>query len=178
VSGIFTKVEGIGGAALFSPDGRHRYRLDRDLVNDPDGNGGRLLWVMLNPSVAGAHEDDPTVRKCVGFARRMNFERLSVVNLYSLVSTDPADLADASDRITRQTDTVTVLAAAEADQIVVAWGSPPKGLDPTLHFFRVHRVLRLLRGKNVVCLGRTKEGWPRHPSRLAYDTDLEVFDDH
>ena len=51
--------------AVFSPDRTYRYLLIRRWESAPP-----LVWVMLNPSTAGAFADDPTIRRCVRFAQR------------------------------------------------------------------------------------------------------------
>jgi hypothetical protein len=53
-------------AATISADGRYRYRLERWW----DEHVPAVLFVMLNPSTADARDDDPTIRRCVAFARR------------------------------------------------------------------------------------------------------------
>ena len=73
--------------ALFSPCGRFRYRLGRRW-----GEGPTIAFVLLNPSTADDQRDDPTIRRCIGFARRLGFGGLEVVNLYAYVATDPAEL--------------------------------------------------------------------------------------
>lgn len=166
------------GSAVFSPDGRHRYRLDRILDEglQEEQSVPTLLWVMLNPSVAGASEPDPTVTKCMGFARRWGYRRLTVVNLFTVITAYPKELAGIDDRIGPAAEQHIVEAAGEAGLIICAWGKPP---DPTLGA-RTGRVLFLLREggqkpPRMACLGRTQEGHPRHPGRLAYKTKREVF---
>lgn len=74
--------------AVLSLDGVYRYHLWRRL-----GPGDRSLgFVMLNPSTADANEDDPTIRKCVGFARTLGYDMVEVCNLFALRSTDPKGL--------------------------------------------------------------------------------------
>lgn len=83
-----------GRAAVLSPCGRYRYELTRRWAPGP-----LVGWVMLNPSRADAHTDDPTVRRCVGFAHRWGYGGLIIRNLYALRATDPAALADHLDPV-------------------------------------------------------------------------------
>jgi hypothetical protein len=54
---------------------------------------------MLNPSTADASQDDPTIRRCIGFARQWGCGRLVVLNLFAFRATDPADLKRAADPV-------------------------------------------------------------------------------
>lgn len=74
-------------AAYLSADGLYRFALHRWW-----GDGIRLGFVMLNPSTADAEIDDPTIRRCMGFARTLGFDGIRVVNLYAYRATKPADL--------------------------------------------------------------------------------------
>jgi hypothetical protein len=51
-----------------------------------------VCFVLLNPSTADETREDPTVRRCIGFARSLGYGALEVVNLYAYVATDPAEL--------------------------------------------------------------------------------------
>lgn len=167
-------------APLWSdPDGavldatqRYRYRLWRTL---PDGTG-RILFVMLNPSIADAYRDDHTLTRCRYYATAAGFARLDVVNLYAYRATKPADLALADDPVGPRNDAHIAEAAAEADLIVVATGElkRPHGVA-----HRYRRVLSLLEAHGPAqplrCLGMTEYGYPRHPSRLANSARLELL---
>ncbi len=85
--------------ADFSPDRKYRYVLRRKIGS----SARRVVFIMLNPSIADEVRTDPTVRRCVGFARRWGFGALEVVNLFALVSTDPNGLQDADDPVGRET---------------------------------------------------------------------------
>lgn len=65
--------------ATISDCGKYRYRLSR--IWEP----GRPVatFVMLNPSTADATNDDATIRKCMGFARRWNLGGIHVGNLFA-----------------------------------------------------------------------------------------------
>lgn len=174
------QIEGVGGSAVFSPDGRHRYRLDRWWDGAPSDDSRRVVFVMLNPSVAGAHDDDPTIRKCIGFAKRNGFNWLSVVNLFSLVATQTTDLAATDERITPFTDGFVTAAAADAKRVVLAWGAPPRSIEEQHRFRTIRTLAALCRPETTpappfYCLGKTSAGYPRHPSRLPYSTPLEEY---
>jgi hypothetical protein len=74
----------VKSSAVLSPDGVYRYRLDRVW-----GAGPRVLFVMLNPSTADATQDDPTLRRCLGFARDWGYGSLTVANLYAYRARGP-----------------------------------------------------------------------------------------
>jgi hypothetical protein len=83
------------GRASYDRTRRYRYTLHRRLA----GGAGRLCFCMLNPSTADARVDDPTVRRCVGYALAWGFAELECVNIFALRSTDPRALARADDPV-------------------------------------------------------------------------------
>lgn len=151
--------------AVLSDDGVYRYRLWR--VWDPD----RLptAFVMLNPSTADARVDDPTIRRCTGFARAWGAGGIVVVNLYAYRATDPRELAAAEGRgvdvVGPENDAHVRAAFAAVDQVVFAWGAATLGPGVAR---RVREALPP--GLEVSCLGVTKQGHPRHPLYLAANT--------
>jgi hypothetical protein len=158
--------------------GAHRYRLWR--VADP--RKGWVLWVMLNPSTADAREDDPTIRKCLGFSERWGFGGIDVVNVFAYRATDPAVLRQQFPKDpscpedwdhARGPENTTWLrqAAREARRIVVAWG----GNDTGPWAKNTVNILRWQDGHLLSCLGFTKDGQPRHPLMLAYATPLVPY---
>lgn len=158
------------GGAQFSADRRHRYRLWRHWG---PGGGHYAAFVMLNPSTAGAYADDPTVRRVVGFAKRERLDGLVVVNLFSLVATDPKELHRAA--YDAKGDTVTNRwvvrqACSQAALVVAAWGA-----HAARYPFRVQSAFQELDEleKPVhVFVGTTKSGQPLHPLRLRRDLPL------
>src|SRR4030095_16779832 len=102
--------------ALFSSCGRFRYRLGRR-----GGEGPAVAFVLLNPSTADDEVDDPTVRRCIDFARRLGFGGLELVNLYAYVATDPAELRRAGYLVGEENDRHIVEAMSGCDRVVLAW---------------------------------------------------------
>src|SRR3954453_788312 len=81
--------------AVISACGRYRYLLTRQV-----GPGTRTaVFIMLNPSTADATDDDPTIRRCIGFARQWGCGRLAVLNLFALRATDPAWMKQADNPV-------------------------------------------------------------------------------
>jgi hypothetical protein len=157
------------GTAKFSADGTYRYRLRRRW-----GDNGELLWVMLNPSKADADSNDRTLDQITFFSKNWGFGSLSVVNLYALVSTNPAALRTHEDPIGPENDAAIALAALEAPRIAVAWGA---GAPDQRRVEAVSQILRAnMRAPFLECLGQTMDGHPRHPLRLSRALRLETFD--
>jgi hypothetical protein len=151
--------------ASISACGTYRYWLSRWW-----GDGFRVAtFVMLNPSTADAHADDPTIRRCIGFAKRLGANALRVVNLYALRSPDPDDIFEDPDPVGPRNDN-TIYAERLSDWVIAAWGAHSAATPG-----RVARVRELLAGREVHCLGRTKSGAPRHPLYLPADAPLETF---
>lgn len=160
------------GSAKESSHGRHRFELRRAIsLKIGVEDRGSVLFVMLNPSTADATNDDPTIRRCKAFAREWNFSELIVGNLYSLRATDPALLRAAeSPNAAANPDHVRAL-AREADRVVVAWGASAAFDEEHINFMVDH----CFEGVPLFCLGRTKEGHPRHPLYVKADVQPIVF---
>jgi hypothetical protein len=125
----------------------------------------------MNPSRAGADVDDLTVRKDQEFTRRMGFDRMFKCNAGTFISTDPNGLLERGIVLAHPDNLATIRRLAEhAARIVVATGKPP---EPLMGHARA--VFRALRGLHVECFGLTRDHWPKHSSRLAYDTPLIEF---
>lgn len=159
--------------ALISMDGHYRYRLWRTLGPRTGFCRGTVLFVMLNPSTADANADDPTIRKCVGFARRFGFERIEVVNLFAYRSTEPKQLLAVTDPVGVENDQTILERCLAADAVFAAWGNTD--FPNRLVSSRASIVRSLMRsaGVTAMCLGRTKNGRPRHPLMLPYSCGFE-----
>ncbi|WP_409997589.1 DUF1643 domain-containing protein [Curvibacter sp. APW13] len=147
--------------ALISECGRFRYRLWRRW----DGALPTLAFVMLNPSTADASEDDATVRKCIGFAKRLGYGAIEVVNLYAFRARYPSDLQAAGFPVGPDNDThIEWVVAHTGRQVICAWGNNARGHT------RATEVLRMLRewGVTPKALRLNAGGIPAHPVMLPY----------
>jgi len=157
--------------ATISACGRYRYTLERCWPTLEDGKGV-ALFVMLNPSKADAQVDDPTIRKCVGFARRWGYNAIEVVNLFAWRATKPPDLQAAHeaghDVIGPENDSAIRAASARARIVIVAWGAEAGRAYLGHNHARIDHVCRLLHPAALHALRLTKDGHPAHPSRIPY----------
>jgi hypothetical protein len=157
------------GTAAFSADERYRYTLVREFK----GGSGIVVWIMLNPSTATATEDDPTIRRCIGFSREWGYRQLYILNLYAFRATDPKELLKTKDPVGPENDDYTRSILSLADLVVCAWGTKTAEVDKG----RAPDVAALARAtkKPIRCLGTTKDGHPKHPLYLAANTKLVEF---
>lgn len=157
--------------ARLSLDGAYRYLLLREW----DAAKPLLPFVMLNPSTADAAQDDPTIRRCVGFAERLGYGGILVVNLFAFRATSPADMKTAPDPVGPDNDSEILglfdYARAWRIPIVAAWGTHGAFRDRGDFV----RMLAGRAGVNLYCLGRTAEGHPKHPLYLPKDSPLQVL---
>jgi hypothetical protein len=164
-----------GDRAIFSNDRRYRYMLTRDF-----GPGPAVAWVGLNPSTADEQQDDPTIRRIIGFSRREGFGRLIMLNLYGYRSTDPSALASIEDPCGPANVSHFLRECAAVDTIVCAWGAWWKQRERTIVESPLRAVLRsqapgtpeIPARWRVRCLGYTASGEPRHPLYVHRDTAM------
>ena len=126
--------------AVISDCERYRYRLTRRWDDGPT-----CTFIMLNPSTADARKDDPTIRRCIGFARREGCAALLVINCFAFRATKPADLFAAEDPIGPENDRHIMAASLDADgQVIAAWGDRRSGLNigSTTHSRRTAKPCR------------------------------------
>ena len=153
-----------GYPCAWSPCRRYRYVLWRLL----DGPGERpCMFIGLNPSTADEERDDPTIRRCKGFARAWGCDSLIMTNLFAWRATKPKDMKAAEDPIGPENDLWLLRLAKLANVTVAAWGA---------HGSYQHRDWQIERlGIEMRCLDTTKNGSPKHPLYIRADTPLRPW---
>lgn len=184
--------------AEISSCGSYRYRLWREWRNHPapsqwdmwtddtgkpvvDGAGEQLgepkrcVFIMLNPSTADGDQDDPTIRRCVGFASMWGFDRLEVINLFAHRATDPKSLL----ALGHQDDPVgprnqdafkaVLFPHRLVGRVICAWGAHGG------HLGQDETALGWIGDCERHALGLTSKGHPRHPLYLPRDAGLTPF---
>ncbi|HBV97759.1 MAG: hypothetical protein JL50_03045 [Peptococcaceae bacterium BICA1-7] len=158
----------IVSSAVIDETCQYRY----SLVREWDSEKPRVLFVMLNGSTADAEKDDPTLRRCIGFARAWGYGSLEVVNLFGYRTTFPQELKRAPDPVGPENDRYILAAVRRSNYIIAAWGTHGK------HQGRDKQVIRLLidsGATEIMCLELTKDGHPRHPLYVRGDTKPELY---
>lgn len=166
-------------SAEISGCGTYRYWLQRCW----DAALPVLVFIMLNPSTADADQDDPTIRKCIGFAKRNGFGSIEVVNLYAYRATKPADLY----KVIREDGAWKARAVGDENdawiaertgikdgrKICLAWGAPANNRVG----WRAHEVvMRFIHCQTqLYCLKHNNNASPAHPLMLAYSNELKPF---
>lgn len=159
--------DGMRSHAAYSPCQRYRYVLQH--VWDDTPPLPMAAFALLNPSRATAYAPDPTVTRCIGYAKRWGYGGCMVLNLFAWRSTDPRGLLECDDPTGPDNDAVISECASRAGVIVCGWGGPysPRALGKLVRM-RALVVRRLVAGK-LHCLATAKGGEPRHPLYLRGD---------
>ena len=152
--------------AEFSPCRTWRYALWRTW----DHNEGYVAFIGLNPSTADETKNDPTVTRCIGYAKRWGYGGMIMLNIFAFRATDPKVMKKASDPVGPDNYKFLKMYHEFADITVACWGTHGAFGDQGK---TVAKWLR--RGKGLLCFGCTKEGHPKHPLYLRGDARLEPF---
>jgi hypothetical protein len=161
------QVDNEPSGAVFTEDRLHRLYLWRRWNKE----GPWVMFIGLNPSTADERLNDPTIKRCIGFASRWGYAGMFMCNVYTLVSTDPKKL---------NTEIPVAMGAGLTMRVirelckgaVAGWGNlitqVRDGED------RVERIKQDL--SPLHCLGITKLGHPRHPLYLPYSAKLILIE--
>ena len=150
-------------SALFSRCRKYRYTLTRIW----DYNRSLISFIGLNPSTADEIKNDPTVTRCINYAKRWGYGGMIMLNIFAFRATEPKVLKAAADPVGAETDYWIQKKARESDLVVACWGTHGSFLN------RGKEVIKLL--SNFKCLGVTKKGHPKHPLYLRNDIRPVVF---
>ena len=126
-----------------------------------------VAFIGLNPSTADDRTDDPTIRRCVGFAKSWGYGGLRMFNLFAFRATDPAEMKAAADPFGPE-NVHALCDGTRGILTVAAWGNHGsfKGADKSA------RVL--IHGMHILKL--TKQGQPAHPLYLRKDLRPILWD--
>lgn len=143
----------------------YRYLLSRKWSYAP-----QATFIMLNPSTADGRLNDPTVKKCIGFARRWGMGGLMIVNLFAYRDSKPEKMLQADDPVGPDNASSISWAcerAAENEGLVIcAWGANGRYMDQDETVVGWLEMLTI----KPKCLRLTQGGAPEHPLFVPYET--------
>jgi hypothetical protein len=126
----------------------------------------------MNPSTADESVDDPTVRKEVYLSHKWGYGKYIKTNLTPYRATNPKNIDHTLVNMFAYENLTTILNLATQAQCVVAcWGnnqSLKEWADQTLRALRIAKV-------SLYCLGKNKNGSPKHPLYLSNQVQLQPF---
>lgn len=145
-------------SADFSPCRHYRYALWRHSGGLAATGNGYAMFIALNPSTADEMQDDPTIRRCIAYAKTWGYDGLCMANLFAWRATDPREMLAQVDPVGAENDWYLRTLAETAGVVVAAWGvhgthrgraDDVRAMLPRLHYLRL-----------------TKGGHPGHPLYL------------
>ena len=154
--------------ATLSRDRKYRYVLWREW----DTEKSACVFIGLNPSTADENKDDPTLRRCMNFAKQWGFGQCIMVNLFAFRATNPEELKKQDKPIGYKNNHHIKTQCADAEMVVVAWGNLGTFLK------RNETVLKLLKDIPLKCFKITSKGQPKHPLYQAKNTQLIHYENH
>lgn len=174
----------------FSPCRKWRYTLWRswaieDLTGFECSSETRahefVQFIGLNPSTADETKDDPTIRRCIGYAKDWGFGAMCMTNLFAFRATDPEVMkaqkfpideysSDESKFIRSNFDYIGQV-AFKAGLVVAAWGTHGSHLNHGKQMIAYFKGL----GIKLHHLGLNSDGSPKHPLYLRKDLKPTPF---
>jgi len=126
-----------------------------------------VAFVGLNPSTADEKLNDPTIRRCINFAKDWGFDGMYMLNAFAFRATNPRDMKAAADPIGPENDHWLRHYASGSSELIACWGAHCDGV-------REWQVCEAI-NKPIQCLGLTKGRRPKHPLYIRADQKLELF---
>ena len=140
--------------AVLSEDRVYRYMLSRVW----DETKATVLFIGLNPSTADEVQDDPTVKRCINFAKSWGYGGVVMANLFAYRTSRPIELKSAKDPIGKDNDKWLKKLAKESDIVICAWGNHG-------HFQNRGNTVKAMLDK-LYYLSLNQSGEPAHPLYL------------
>ena len=130
---------------------QYRYALWRTW----DNSKPFVMFVGLNPSTADETNDDPTLIRCMNFAKSWGYGGVCMANLFAFRATDPSVMKASKDPVGAENNKWLKSLARDAGIVVAAWGNDGAFLG------RSKQVKEQIPGMH--CLKLNKSGEPAHP---------------
>ena len=126
-----------------------------------------LGFLMLNPSTADEVKNDPTVTRCVRYAKKWGYGALWVSNIFAYRSTEPRILKLIHDPVGPGNDESIDMMFEDCKMVIAAWG------EHGLLNNRSYEIRKKYKGR-LYALRLNASGEPAHP--LYLKKSLEPFE--
>ena len=146
--------------ALLSLDKTNRFFLERTWNESKK----RVLYILLNPSMADSKIDDPTTKKLISFTKKWGYGGFSLCNLYSFRTSCPKVLYKSLEKSNKKNKEYLKTHIYKSHKIIYGWGATEK--EPKW-------LIKLV--KTPYCFGKNQNQTPKHPLYLKNDTKLIEF---
>ena len=159
------------GSTIFSNDREYRYYLSRNINYDLFiDHQNPAIFVMLNPSTADEVKNDPTITRCLNFARQWGNSKVIILNLYAYRATDPEIMKSHPEPVGKFNNLIIDKVLKLATDVVCAWGNHADyhRVKEFIEMAQKHKV-------NLWCLGINKNGSPKHPLYIKSTQNLIKF---
>ena len=140
--------------AILSEDKKYRYVLSRIW----DESKPKVMIIGLNPSTADAINDDPTITKCINFAKSWGYGGVYMLNLFAFRTSKPKVMFSADEPIGVENDKYLIDYSLKCDKVVCTWGNDGSYKN------RNSEIKSIL--SNLHYLALNKSGEPAHPLYL------------
>lgn len=131
------------------------------------GNGGMAAFICLNPSTADETNDDPTVRRCIRYAKAWGMSGMFMLNIFAYRATDPKEMMTQDDPVGPYNDMYIKNRTSISTIVIAAWGTHG------VYKNRETEIMKML--PDLKCLKVTKDGHPAHPLYLKKDLEPISF---
>ncbi len=155
---------------VFSPCRKWRYTLPRMWKYFKSTPYKTIMFIGLNPSTADEVKDDPTVRRCIQYAKDWGYDGMYMMNIFAWRDTDPKGMKLQEDPIGVDNDNWLKTISERCEQVVFAWGTHGS------HKLRATDVIKMF--PNAYCLGKNKDGSPKHPLYLKKNLKLIKYNEN
>lgn len=153
--------------AIISDDKFYRYLLWRKWDNELEP----VIFIMLNPSTGNGEKDDPTVKKCLKYAKDWGYGSLYILNLFAYRATNPKELGLVKDPVGKFNYSYIKHFIKhqfyKKPIIIAAWGT-----------FEIAKKLKnrvLALTNELYYLELSKDGSPKHPLYLRGNLKPKKF---
>jgi len=151
--------------AILSDDRKYRYALFR--IWDPSER--MIVFIGLNPSTADETVDDPTIRRCINYAKAWGYGGLVMLNVFAYRATKPNELLHVEDPVGPENEVWIQVYSSWTKKIILCWGT-----HGALHW-QGRKIYKQLDRTKCWCFGYTKGGEPKHPLYQRKDAVLIPF---